>query len=176
MWPLWKGCKLWDSNNYFLNVPNKGVTKQNKQGYPVSRGFSVAWLLAFMKSFACLGCCVVGLFTPCEKQINYADKLRKWLCKLQKPICKRETSAHRVQARYSDYMYISEVHCIHTVYSLKRHTLVKVVAMGLKQDYPLQSTLSKTDTFGTSTSCPSQRDVRLIERQIEGGKKGRDQH
>ena len=89
---------------------------------------------------------------------------------------RRETSAHRVQARYSDYMYISEVHCIHTVYSLKRHTLVKVVAMGLKQDYPLQSTLSKTDTFGTSSSCPSQRDVRLIERQIEGGKKGRDQH
>ena len=27
----------------------------------------------------------------------------------------------------------------------------------------LQSTLSKTDTFGTGTKCPSQRDVRLIE-------------
>ena len=78
--------------------------------------------------------------------------------------------------KQGNYMYISEVHCIHTVYSLKRHTLVKVVAMGLKQDYPLQSTLSKTDTFGTSTSCPSQRDVPLIERQIEGGKKGKDQH
>ena len=41
--------------------------------------------------------------------------------------------------------------------------------------YFIQSTLSKTDTFGTGTSCPSYRDVRLIESQIEGGKKGRDQ-
>ena len=32
----------------------------------------------------------------------------------------------------------------------------------------LQSTLSKTDTFGMGTKCPSWRDVRLIERQIKG--------
>ena len=32
----------------------------------------------------------------------------------------------------------------------------------------VQSTLSKTDTFGTGTSCLSQRDIRLIESQIEG--------
>ena len=38
------------------------------------------------------------------------------------------------------------------------------------------STLTKMDTFGTGTSCPSYRDVRLIESQIEGGKIGRDQH
>ena len=34
----------------------------------------------------------------------------------------------------------------------------------------LQSTLSKTDTFGTGTKCPSWRDVRLIESQIKGVK------
>ena len=33
----------------------------------------------------------------------------------------------------------------------------------------MQSTLSKTDTFGTGTSCPSYR------KSIEGAKKGRDQ-
>ena len=38
----------------------------------------------------------------------------------------------------------------------------------------IQSTLSKTETFGTGTSCPSKRDVRLIESQIEGVKTGRD--
>ena len=41
--------------------------------------------------------------------------------------------------------------------------------------FSLQSTLSKTDTFGTGTKCPSWRDVRLIESQIKGVKKGRDQ-
>ena len=41
--------------------------------------------------------------------------------------------------------------------------------------FEIQSSLSKTDTFGTGTSCLSWRDVRLMERQIEGAKKGRDQ-
>ena len=39
----------------------------------------------------------------------------------------------------------------------------------------VQSTPSKTDTFGTGSKCPSKRDVRLIESQIKGVKKGRDQ-
>ena len=39
----------------------------------------------------------------------------------------------------------------------------------------IQSTRSKTDTFGTGTKCPSYRGVRLIESQIKGVKKGRDQ-
>ena len=39
----------------------------------------------------------------------------------------------------------------------------------------IQSTLSKKDTFGTGIKCPSQRGVRLIESQIKGAKKGRDQ-
>ena len=42
-------------------------------------------------------------------------------------------------------------------------------------DLILRSTFSKTDAFGTSTKCPSKRDVRLIESQIKGVKKGRDQ-
>ena len=42
-----------------------------------------------------------------------------------------------------------------------------------KQD--IQSTLSKTDTFGTGTICPSWRDERLKGSQIEGAKKGRHQ-
>ena len=38
--------------------------------YPTSRGFSLAWVLAFTKSFACLVCRVVGLFTPREKPLR----------------------------------------------------------------------------------------------------------
>ena len=44
--------------------------------------------------------------------------------------------------------------------------------------YPLrtpQLILSKMDTFGAGSKCPSQRDVRLIKSQIKGVKKGRDQ-
>ena len=32
----------------------------------------------------------------------------------------------------------------------------------------IQSTLSKSDTFGAGTKCPSKRDVHLIESQIKG--------
>ena len=39
----------------------------------------------------------------------------------------------------------------------------------------VQSTLAKTDTFGTDTKCPFQRDVRLIKGQITGISKGRHQ-
>ena len=39
----------------------------------------------------------------------------------------------------------------------------------------IQSTLSKADTFGTGTKCPSWRDVHLIKSQIKGISKGRDQ-
>ena len=42
-------------------------------------------------------------------------------------------------------------------------------------DLYIQLTLSKTDTSGTGTKCPSQRDVRLIKSQIKGISKGRDQ-
>ena len=38
----------------------------------------------------------------------------------------------------------------------------------------IQSTLSKSDTFGAGTKCPSKRDARLIESQIKGVKKGQD--
>ena len=38
--------------------------------YPASRGFSLAWLLAFTKSFACLFCRVVGLFTPQDSRMT----------------------------------------------------------------------------------------------------------
>ena len=37
------------------------------------------------------------------------------------------------------------------------------------------NSLFKTDTFGTGTKCPSLRDVHLMESQIKGVKKGRDQ-
>ena len=40
---------------------------------------------------------------------------------------------------------------------------------------PIQSTPCKMDTFGTGSKCPSWRDVHLIESQIKGVKKGRDQ-
>ena len=39
----------------------------------------------------------------------------------------------------------------------------------------IQSTLSKMDIFRTSPNCPSKSDVHLIESQIKGIKKGRDQ-
>ena len=34
--------------------------------YPVSRGFSLAWLLVFTKSLTSLVSCIEGLFTPWE--------------------------------------------------------------------------------------------------------------
>ena len=43
-----------------------------------------------------------------------------------------------------------------------------------ESNYQKQSTLSKTDTFGVGTKCRSKSDVRLIESQITGVKKGRD--
>ena len=39
----------------------------------------------------------------------------------------------------------------------------------------IQSALSETYTFGTGNKCPCKRDVRLIEFQVKGVKKGRDQ-
>ena len=39
----------------------------------------------------------------------------------------------------------------------------------------VQSTIFKSDTFGAGTKCPSKRDVGLIESQIKGVKKGKDQ-
>ena len=39
----------------------------------------------------------------------------------------------------------------------------------------IQSTLSKTDAFGTGVQCPSKSDVCLVESQIKGVKKVRDQ-
>ena len=38
-----------------------------------------------------------------------------------------------------------------------------------------KSTLSKTDTIGIGTKCPSLRDVRLIESLLKGAKKTRNQ-
>ena len=42
--------------------------------YPTSRGFFLAWLLAFTKSFAWLACRVVGLVTRREKQTRVVNK------------------------------------------------------------------------------------------------------
>ena len=53
------------------------------------------------------------------------------------------------------------------VYSLHKDTVLYYTA--------LLSTPSKTDTFGTSTKFPSQRDVHVIESPIKGVKKGTDQ-
>ena len=48
--------------------------------YPASRNFSLAWLLAFTKSFAWLVCCVVSLFTPREKPLQQAAWDFRWAC------------------------------------------------------------------------------------------------
>ena len=48
------------------------------------------------------------------------------------------------------------------------------VHLGKPPNKSIQSTLSKTDTFGTGTKCPSWRDVRLIKSQIKGINKGRE--
>ena len=41
----------------------------------------------------------------------------------------------------------------------------------ITENADLQSTLSKSDTFGAGSKCPSKRDVRLIESQITGVRK-----
>ena len=43
-----------------------------------------------------------------------------------------------------------------------------------RSDFKIQSTLSKS-VFGAGFKCPSKGDVLLIESQIKGEKKGRDQ-
>ena len=49
--------------------------------YPASRGFSLAWLLQFTKSFACLVCRVVGfVYTPREKPLPKAARDFHWAC------------------------------------------------------------------------------------------------
>ena len=50
---------------------------------------------------------------------------------------------------------------------------VFIVLILIKRE--IQSALSETDTFGMGTKCPSKRDVHLIEIQVKGVKKGRDQ-
>ena len=50
---------------------------------------------------------------------------------------------------------------------------VFIVLIPIKRE--IQSALSEKDTFGMGTKCPSKRDVRLIEIQVKGVKKGRDQ-
>ena len=50
---------------------------------------------------------------------------------------------------------------------------VFIVLIPIKRE--IQSALSETDTFGMGTKCPSKRDVRLIEIQVKGVKKGRHQ-
>ena len=49
------------------------------------------------------------------------------------------------------------------------------VTAGRRTRLNIQSTFSRTDTFGTGTKCPSERGVRLIKSQIKGTSKGRDQ-
>ena len=56
------------------------VSLETNPFYPASRGFSLAWLLAFTKSFTWLVCRVVALFTP--------------------NLCKRETCARRVTTSF----------------------------------------------------------------------------
>ena len=51
----------------------------------MSRVFSLAWLLAFTKSFAWLVCCVVGLFTPRKKPLQQAACDFRWACSLDTP-------------------------------------------------------------------------------------------
>ena len=59
--------------------------------------------------------------------------------------------------------------------NIKNKSLSPVCLLGL--DFTLflyiQSTLSKTNTFGIGTKCPYYRDVRLIKNQIKGINKGR---
>ena len=50
---------------------------------------------------------------------------------------------------------------------------VFIVLIPIKRE--IQSALSETDTFGTDNKCPCRRDVCIIEIQVKGVKKGRDQ-
>ena len=50
--------------------------------YPASRGFSLAWLSVFPKSFAWLVCRIVGLFTsrekPLQQTVSHVNKPTTW--------------------------------------------------------------------------------------------------
>ena len=57
------------------------MKNEKKRKYPASRGLSLAWHLAFTKSFAWLVCRVVSLLTPCE-QTNVKRKRQESSCLL----------------------------------------------------------------------------------------------
>ena len=55
------------TNNYFYFFQSDPHAVTNNES-AFTGSFSLAWLLAFTKSFACLVCYVAGLFTPLEKR------------------------------------------------------------------------------------------------------------
>ena len=70
--------------------------------YLVSRGFFLAWLLAFTKSFAS----PVSLLGRKQTLVYATDKRCEWLRKRKKP-CERETSAHRVTVKTTENCKLS---------------------------------------------------------------------
>ena len=83
---------------------------KNRWSYPASRGFCLAWLLAFMKSFAGLFCRVVSLFAPpfslgVKKNNRATDKPGERLRKRQslKAMQKRKP----LQAGYAEMRVLS---------------------------------------------------------------------
>ena len=70
----------------YCTVPPSPKTLRKLPGflfiYPASRGFSLAWLSVFPKSFAWLVCRIVGLFTsrekPLQQTVSHVNKPTTW--------------------------------------------------------------------------------------------------
>ena len=59
---------------------NQICLAEPSEGYPASRGFSLAWLLAFTKSFSWLVCHVVGLLHPMRNLRSKPACYFCWAC------------------------------------------------------------------------------------------------
>lgn len=92
--------------------------KKAKEKYPVSRGFSLAWLLAFTKSFVLLASGIVSLFfIPGTKKkvtsplISNANSFVKYLLKAKKErnICSKGKGSGKLLSLSSSTMVGSPV-------------------------------------------------------------------
>ena len=75
--------------------------------------------------------------------------------------------------RWEKNLVVASTFCQALGASLYRGSTVLLLAASMS--LILQPTVSKTDTFGTSTKCPCKSDDRVIQSRIKGVKKGRDQ-
>ena len=106
----WWSGELWCLSLYIFYTWWLSLILWQYKVYPVSKGFSLAWLLTLTKSFTCLISSVLGLFytqdvinKPTMWQTSQSGQLRKCY-----KSCKRKTSA---PSEVQDTRLSVRIHC-----------------------------------------------------------------